>query len=93
MQNKIIGNTSIGRRIISSCLRYLREWFGCSSTELFRRAANDARIAIFIKSRSQRTQFWNCMNATETGYLLSDLEVMNKMTMPILRRCTKYRET
>ncbi|CAG9827057.1 unnamed protein product [Diabrotica balteata] len=45
MQGKIRGKRSIGRRRIS-WLRNLREWYSCSSVDLFRAAANKVRIAV-----------------------------------------------
>lgn len=47
MQGKILGKRSIGRRRIP-WLRNLREWYGCTSTELFRAAASKIRIAMMI---------------------------------------------
>lgn len=47
MQGKILGKRSIGRRRIS-WLRNLREWYGCTSSELFRAAASKIRIAMMI---------------------------------------------
>lgn len=47
IQGKIEGKRSIGRRRVS-WLRNLREWFGCSSGELFRAAASKVRIAMMI---------------------------------------------
>jgi hypothetical protein len=49
MQGKIQGKRNPGRRKIS-WLRNLREWFGCSSLELFRSAANKIKIAMMISN-------------------------------------------
>ncbi|CAG9836622.1 unnamed protein product, partial [Diabrotica balteata] len=49
MQGKIKGRRSVGRRKIS-WLRNLREWFGCSSIELFRRVTNKIIIARMISN-------------------------------------------
>lgn len=43
IQGKIKGKRTIGRRRIS-WLRNLREWFGCTSAELFRRAIDKVRV-------------------------------------------------
>lgn len=47
MQGKILGKRSIGRRK-KSWLRNLREWYGCTSIDLFRAAASKVRIAVMI---------------------------------------------
>ncbi|KAI5746880.1 hypothetical protein M8J77_008501 [Diaphorina citri] len=47
IQGKIIGKRSVGRRRIS-WLRNLREWFNCSSCDLFKAAVNKVRIAMMI---------------------------------------------
>ena len=47
MQGKIQGKRSVGRRRIS-WLRNLREWFGCSSCDLFRAAASKIKLAMMI---------------------------------------------
>ncbi|CAG9827859.1 unnamed protein product [Diabrotica balteata] len=49
MQGKIKGKRSVARRKIS-WLRNLREWFGCSSIELFRRVTNKIIIARMISN-------------------------------------------
>jgi hypothetical protein len=47
MQGKIAGKRSIGRRR-NSWLKNLREWYSCSSNELFRSAVSKIRIALMI---------------------------------------------
>lgn len=47
MQGKIEGKRSVGRRRIS-WLKNLREWFGCSSKQLFRATASKVKIAMMI---------------------------------------------
>lgn len=47
MQGKIQGRRSQGRRRIS-WLNNLRQWFNCSSTELFRSAVSKVRIAMMV---------------------------------------------
>uniref|UniRef100_A0A8D8SJ40 Craniofacial development protein 2 n=2 Tax=Cacopsylla melanoneura TaxID=428564 RepID=A0A8D8SJ40_9HEMI len=47
IQGKIVGKRSVGRRRIS-WLRNLREWFNCSSCDLFRAAANKVRLAMMM---------------------------------------------
>ena len=67
MQGKIYGNRGPGSRCIS-WLRNLREWFGLSSLELFRRAVNKASIAMMIANvrsghgtwRRRRTKSLTC---------------------------------
>jgi len=49
VQGKIIGKRSIGRRRIS-WLRNLREWYGCSSVDLFRAAVNKIKITMMISN-------------------------------------------
>jgi hypothetical protein len=49
MQGRIQGRRSIGRRRIS-WLKNLREWFNCSSLQLFRAAANKVTIAVMISN-------------------------------------------
>lgn len=49
IQGKIKGKRSIGRRRIS-WLRNLREWFGCTSAELFRRAIDKVRVMLMISN-------------------------------------------
>lgn len=49
VQGKIRGKRSVGRRKIS-WLRNLRDWFGCSSTELFRAVVSKVRIAMMISN-------------------------------------------
>lgn len=47
IQGKIEGKRSIGRRRVS-WLGNLREWFGCSSRQLFRGAVSKVRVAMMI---------------------------------------------
>uniref|UniRef100_A0A8D9DVR2 Craniofacial development protein 2 n=1 Tax=Cacopsylla melanoneura TaxID=428564 RepID=A0A8D9DVR2_9HEMI len=47
IQGKIMGKRSVGRRRIS-WLRNLREWFNCSSNELFKVAINKIRLTLMI---------------------------------------------
>lgn len=47
MQGRIFGKRGPGRRRIS-WLRNLKQWFGLSSTELFRRAVNKTMITLMI---------------------------------------------
>lgn len=49
MQGKIKGKRSIGRRRLS-WLRNLREWFQCSSIELFRAAVDKVKIARMLSN-------------------------------------------
>lgn len=49
MQGKIQGRRSIGRRRMS-WMRNLREWFGCTTNELFKTAVNKIRIALMISN-------------------------------------------
>lgn len=49
IQGRIRGKRSVGRRRLS-WLRNLREWFGCSSAELFRAAVNKVRIAMIVSN-------------------------------------------
>ena len=53
MQGKIYGKRGPGRRRIS-WLRNLRDWFGLSSLELFRRVVNKASIAMMIANCLER---------------------------------------
>ncbi|CAG9837806.1 unnamed protein product [Diabrotica balteata] len=47
IQGKISGKRNVGRRRIS-WLRNLREWYGCSSIQLFRTAENKVKIAVMV---------------------------------------------
>jgi hypothetical protein len=49
MQGKIRGKRNVGRRRIF-WLKNLREWFECSSAELYRAAVNRVRIAMMISN-------------------------------------------
>ena len=49
MQGKIKGKRNVGRRRIS-WLRNLRDWYNCSSIELFRAAANKVNIAMMVSN-------------------------------------------
>lgn len=54
IQGKIQGKRNVGRRRIS-WLRNLREWFGVSSTDLFRSAISKVRIATMISNLRRRS--------------------------------------
>lgn len=54
MEGKIAGKRSIGRRRMS-WLRNLREWFGCTSLQLFRAAASKVKIAVMIANLHKET--------------------------------------
>lgn len=47
MQGKIGGRRNIGRRRVS-WLKNLRDWFGCTSNQLFRAAVDKVKIAVMI---------------------------------------------
>ena len=49
MQGKIKGRRNVGKRRIS-WLRNLRDWYNCSSIELFRAAANKVKIAMMVSN-------------------------------------------
>ena len=49
MQGKIKERRNVGRRKIS-LLRNLRDWYNCSSIELFRAAANKVKIAMRVSN-------------------------------------------
>ncbi|KAL0860165.1 hypothetical protein ABMA27_010472 [Loxostege sticticalis] len=49
IQGKIAGKRSVGRRR-HSWLKNLREWFGCSTTSLFRAAASKVKIALMLSN-------------------------------------------
>lgn len=49
MQGKIQGRRNPGRRRMS-WMRNLREWFGCTTNELFKTAVNKIRIALMISN-------------------------------------------
>ena len=49
MQGKIKGKRNVGGRRIS-WLRNLRDWYNCSSIELFRAAANKVKIAMMVSN-------------------------------------------
>jgi len=53
IQGKVDGRRGPGRRSIS-WLAHLRKWFGATSTELFRCAANKIRIAMMIANVRKR---------------------------------------
>lgn len=54
MQGKIIGKRSVGRRRMS-WLRNLREWFNCSSDQLFRKAVNRLQIIMMVANLREKT--------------------------------------
>ena len=54
MEGKFAGKRSSGRRR-TSWLRNLREWFGCTSLQLFRAAVSKLRIAIMIANLRRET--------------------------------------
>uniref|UniRef100_A0A8D8WNS4 Craniofacial development protein 2 n=2 Tax=Cacopsylla melanoneura TaxID=428564 RepID=A0A8D8WNS4_9HEMI len=47
IQGKIVGKRSVGRRRIS-WLRNLRDWFSCSSQDLFKAAINKVRLTLMV---------------------------------------------
>lgn len=54
IQGKISGKRSIGRRRIS-WMKNLRQWFSCTSTDLFRAAISKVRIALMIANLCRET--------------------------------------
>lgn len=54
IQGKIIGKRSIGRRRMS-WLRNLREWFNCTSNDLFRAAVSKIKLVMMVANLRKKS--------------------------------------